>query len=227
MKNKMNVAKLVSLALLSVLLVTFTHCLSNAPKEGSAGGRRPSSSPVDIPAPPQSREQFINQAQVATGIRNHEELLHTFSELTGIGTMTPSVVAVYRDVETSLPTTNDVKKFLPANQVAVTKLAAEFCTLQVDTVNGNRAMVWPDFNFDTTLANFGPSQRLYIIQNMLDAFWGEEIVSPEERSMAEDDLMAMMDMIAEGETLTSTASTRKLIKGACTVALSSAYVIMF
>lgn len=224
--------KLVSVALLGVMLVSFTHCMSNAPMQGvdNASSRRGPSNLPDDNDSGGSEEQVINLAQVEVGVRTHEEILHTFAALTGVPSTHANVVSVYRDVETALPTTSDVKSYLAANQVAVTKLAGEFCRILIDQPSGfvaDRAVIWPTFNFGQNLVTFTNSSanRLIFIQNMLDAFWGEGVVSPDELSVAEDELNALIDTLAEGEANNAT-STRKVTKGICTIALSSAYVIM-
>jgi hypothetical protein len=236
MKNK-NFAKASVVVLLATMLVTFTHCLSNAPVSGTgtAAKRSPSSSPsdvVDAPAPtPSQPEQVLNLAQVEVGMRNHEQLLYTFSELTGVSTMNSNIQSVYTQVEGSLPTNNDVKTFLAPNQVAIARLGAEFCSLLIDNasiggVMTRRQEIWPAFGFDTiTLANFNQSLQMMFAQNMIHAFWGEDVLSPEEEDMAIDELLNLMNNLAMGES-TNNAGMKKVIKGACTSALSSAYVTM-
>lgn len=226
MKTKFQM-KLVVFSLLGVMLFTFTHCLSNAPVEGDASRKPSSFSNVTPPTPtPSTPEAVINTAQVEIGVKTFEEIYQTFSAVTGVPENQGNVLGVYRNVVDSLPTSSDVKGFLPANQVAIAKLASEFCTQLVDTNNGNRAGIWPGAEYNQTLANFNVGRRMTIIQNMLDAFWGMDVVSDAERAMAEDELLNLMDLLDDNETNTS-ANTRKVIKGACTVALSSAYVVMY
>lgn len=234
MKNKI-FAKAFVVTFLSLMLVTFTHCLSNAPVSGTGATKRSpssaSSNVVDTPAAPTASrpEQVLNLAQVEVGVKNHEQLLYTYSELTGISAMNNSIKTTYNQVASSLPSSNDVKTFLAPNQVAITRLAAEYCGLLIDNtvVDGiptRRQEIWPAFGFNVTLANFNQSQQIMVLTNMIHAFWGTDILTPEEEDSAIDELMALMNNLAVGESTTSTASTNKIIKGACTSALSSAYV---
>lgn len=225
MKTKLQM-KLIVFSLLGVILFTFTHCLSNAPMEGDASRKPSSFSNIAPPATPKSPEEVINLAQVEVGVKTFEEIYQTFSAVSGVSEANTSVLGVYRNVVDSLPTTSEVKSFLPANQVAIAKLASEFCTQLVDTTNGNRAGIWPGAEYNLTLASFSNTRRMTVIQNMLDAFWGMGIVSDADRATAEDELLDLMGMLEMNEP-NSSASTRKVIKGACTVALSSAYVVMY
>jgi hypothetical protein len=225
MKTKLHM-KIVVFFLLGVILFTFTHCLSNAPTEGGTSRKPSSFSNFTPPTAPKSPEEVINMAQVEVGVKTFEEIYQSFSAITGISEGNTSVLGVYRNVVDSLPTTSEVKSFLPSNQVAIAKLASEFCTQLVDTNNGNRMGIWPGAEYNQILGNFNNSRRMIVIQNMLDAFWGMGVVSDADRATAEDELFYLMDLLDDNEPNTAT-STRKVIKGACTVALSSAFVVMY
>lgn len=224
--NKNIIFKIVIFVLLAVMLGTFTHCISNAPVSGGGSSGSHSNSVLTPPTP----EEEINQAQVAVGIKDREQLLNSYSVLTGISTMNTNVQGVYSQVEATLPTDNQVKVFLASNQVAVMRLAAEFCTLVVDNdainaVPTNRATIWPGFNFNLTLNSFDTAQRQAIIDGMISAFWGDGMLTQEELAQAEDEFLTLMQDLTAAEPNTA-ASTRKVIKGACTAALASAYVIL-
>lgn len=226
MKTKFQM-KLVVFFLLGVILFTFTHCLSNAPMDGDSSRKPSSITNVAPPPTPSTPEAIINTAQVEIGVKTFEEIYQTFSAVTGVPENQTNVLGVYRNVSDSLPTSSDVKGFLPSNQVAIAKLASEFCTQLVDTNNGSRMDIWPAAEYNLTLANFGINRRMTVIQNMLDAFWGVGVVSDAERQTAEDELLDLMAQLEVGEAMNSSGSTRKVIKGVCTVSLSSAYVVMY
>lgn len=227
MKTKLQM-KLTVFFLLGVILFTFTHCLSNAPMEGDASRKPSSFSNVTPPtSTPSTPEAVINQAQVEIGVKTFEEIYQSFSAITGIPESQTNVLGVYRNVVDSLPTSSDVKGFLPANQVAIAKLASEFCTQLVDTDNGNRMGIWPGAEYNIRLSDFNNTRRMTVVRNMLDAFWGMGVVSDADRASAEDELYDLMIELSVGESTTSSASTRKVMKGACTVSLSSAYVVMY
>jgi len=233
--------------LLAILLITFTQCISNAPIQGQVGtsseatpGRQPGGDiDIEVPEfdpdtgeiakPPKTVEETLNQTQVAVGIRNHEQLLQTYSVLTGVDTGHANIVKAYSDLKDSLPTDNDVKVFLAANQVAVLRLAAEFCSLLVDNaainnVATNRSAIWGNFDFNRRLTLFNQTQKLEIASKMINSFWGG-VLTMEENASAESKFLELMDQLSVGES-DNGAGTRKVIKGACSAALASAYVTL-
>lgn len=226
--NKFKFYKILTFALLTILLGIFTQCISNAPVGGDVS-RKPSS--TKVVAPPKSEEQILNMTQVSTGIRNHEQLLHTYAELTNILTTNASIVSVYNDVSSSLPTSNDVKTFSPANQVAVTRLAAEFCSLLVDNATlNNQATVKLQIFTNSDISNLNlnsvdDQRKIAVIANMMEVFWGEGLLSPEEFDAAGDELLYLYNELAVGEPNNAT-STKKVFKGVCTTILSSAYTTL-
>lgn len=229
--------KLTVVFLLLTILVSFTHCISNAPID--SGLNLNANSGPTISPPITSNEQQITEAQVEVGIKNYEEIYHTFVAVTGVPEFDNLVKVDYNLVTASLPTTNDIKSFLPPNQVAILRLASMFCTRLIDN-NGSRSQIWPDQEYNLPLNNFGDDKKLIVVQKMLDAFWGphagseiDEVASElsgEEttyRQSSESQLVTLMNDLKDGLSLTNNAqNTRKLMKSACTAALSSAYVTM-
>lgn len=245
--NNKNISKTFTFLLLSILLLTFTQCISNAPIQGEVGksadttpGRHPGGGiDIDIPVfdpdtgeavkPPKTVEETLNQTQVAVGMRNHEQLLQTYSVLTGVSPTHATIIKSYNELKDSLPTDNEVKVFLAANQVAVLRLASEFCSLLVDNnvinnIATNRSVVWRQFDFNQRLSLFNKTQKQIIIDGIIESFWGG-VLSSNEKASAEMKLLELMDQLSMGETDNS-AGTRKVIKGACSAALASTYVTL-
>lgn len=221
MNSKLAV-KLTAIALLSGLIFTFTHCVPQTAKEVGDGGSSYTSSTISTPAGPKDEGQIINEIQVTTGVKNHEQILHTMAAVTGIDPFSNTgIMGVYRQVESSLPTDNDIKVYTSTQQVAVTKLAAEFCfVLSNDTTR--RAVIWPGFNFGA-VANTAFANRAQFIDQTIDAFWGP-LLSQEEVDGAHEDLDALMTMLINGEN--TNGATQRTVRGICTSVLSSAYVIL-
>lgn len=217
--NSKIIIKLTVIAILITMIVTFTHCGVQMGNEIGNGGGTVSST-ISTPAGPKDEGQIINEIQVTTGIKNHEQILHTMGAVTGIDPYSnTSIMNVYNQVSSSLPTDNDIKIFSSTQQVAVTKLAAEFCfALTSDTAK--RAVIWPGFNFGAAPATAFNNQALFIDQT-IDAFWGP-LVSDEEAQGAHQDLMALITML--NGTQTSSTATMNTVRGVCTSVLSSAYV---
>lgn len=215
--NNKNIFKVVLIVLLVGMIGTFTHCVPQLAKEIGNGGGSSSSHSTYTNTPPKDEGQIINEIQVTTGVKNHEQILHTMGAVTGIDPFSNTgIISVYRQVELSLPTDNDIKVFSSTQQVAVTKLAAEFCSvLTADTTK--RAVIWPGFSFNGAPATVFANNDTFINQT-ISAFWGP-VVTAEEIDAAHDDLNALIAML-------SSTGTTNTVRGVCTAVLSSAYITL-
>lgn len=222
MSNK-NIFKVVLIVLLIGMIGTFTHCVQVAKEIGNGGGSSHSNSSYTN-SPPKSEGQIINEIQVTTGMKNHEQILHTMGEVTGIDPYSNNgIMNIYRQVELSLPTDNDIKVFGSTQQVAVTKLAAEFCQVLVNDT-AKRAVIWPGQNFGGTPAT-ALTNRTQLIDQTIAAFWGP-MLTAQELDVAHEDLNDLIDALIVPQTGLATPSTINTIRGVCTAALSSAYITL-
>lgn len=213
--NQRTFIKLSTISLFIFLIAVFTQCGNSSQKT--------THKPSYTKEVKKDEGQIINELQVSEGMKNHEQIFNTMSALTGV-TMTGSVKTVYDQVATSLPTDNDIKVFLPSHQLAITKLAAEFCKVLLDT-EALRVVIWPTLNFTldpaTTLNMAG---RDLLIEEMLQAFWGG-VTSPDEKTQSEIELHQLIADLLVGEANTQ-VTTRNIAKGVCTSALASAHVTL-
>lgn len=236
---------------LGVMLFSFNHCVldqkvntkntgttntsevadtsNNNNNNNNNGGNNSTPTPtptatpiVDDPSPPPI---VVQSAEIDVGVKNFEQINETMSVLTGVSAGTNAVRNVYNDLEVQLPTDNSIKSFLSANQVAITKLAAEYCHALVEsgTLRGN---VWPGFNFGGTpnavLTN--NTQKIQFIDQTLNSFWGMNVGG--DRTASQLELLSLMNELLQGENLGSNTTTRTTAKGICTAALSSAQVTL-
>jgi hypothetical protein len=222
-----------SLGSLLVLLLSFNHCVlqpkaSKKPADGSSTDQQQSSNnsgngnidPVDPVDPPS-----IVLEEVDVGVKNFEQVLETMSVLTGVDANTNAINDTYQDLKTQLPTNNDIKTFLPAHQVAVTKLAAEYCDELVDD-NSLRGSVWPGFNFGGTPTNsLNANGRANIINQAIDKFWGMGTVSAVDKNAAIVELQILVADLVANEANTQT-TTRTVVKGVCIATLATARVTL-
>ncbi len=230
--NHKLVVKLTALGLLVTLMGVFTQCVPINTKQIGGSSSNNSYTPPPLVEDEKDEGQIINEAQVSEGMKSHEQLLGTMSELTGVSVMNTAVRGVYNQVATTLPTDNDIKVFLPSHQLAITKLAAEYCKVLVDTTTiptGRqvtlRAEIWPTINFGGTPAQaLGQASRDILIDEVIEAFWGG-MISPQDKDLAVDELNQLIQDLLAGEALTA-ATTRNVIKGVCTAVLSSAHVTL-
>lgn len=225
--NSKIAVKITVILMLGVLLVTFTHCMpSNTLDIKNTDSEYSHYTPPS--SVPKSEEQELNETQVSVGIKNHEQILQTMATLTGVDPQTNNdVMRVYNEVALSLPTGNDVKVFSPTHQIAVSKLAAQFCNSLVNSQT-LRTVVWPTFNFGTAPGTeMSPARRTDAINSVIDAFWlgmveGDELI---EAQLELDALLVQLSTPVADEGNNS-ALTVKAMKGLCTATLSSAHVIL-
>lgn len=224
--NHRLIVKIITILLLIILVTVFTQCVpTNTQQIGNSSGHN-SYNPGTL-NDDKDEGQIINETQVAEGIKSHEQILHTMSALTGVPANNGNVLGVYNSVNTTLPTDNDIKVFLPPHQLAITKLAAEFCNELVNSTT-LRAQVWKSYTGFLMTPNQGGldmADRDLIIDEVILAFWGD-IVTPQEKDLATDELHQLIDDLLEGENLGSSTTTRNVVKGVCTSVLSSAHVTL-
>lgn len=228
--NKKNLYKISALLSMTLMLGAFTHCVSEAPSNkssSSSSNRAPTSNNTG------SSSSSVNEVaaiQTSTGVKNHEQLLYTMAELTGVPASTTQIKTVYNQVSATLPTTNEVKSLLAPNQVAIVKLAAEFCNQLMDNANvrANRDAMFAPINFQAGATNLDflttPANSRAFVGALIDNFWGG-MISENDLMDAEDELMGLLSDLAMGEA-NSSAGARKVAKGVCTAALSSAHVTL-
>lgn len=233
MNSKMRLGA--SIGSLLILLLSFNHCVlqpkaSKKPADGSStseqsnnGSGTGTTDPID-PIDPVDPPNIVLE-EVDVGVKNFEQVLETMSVLTGVDANTNAINNTYEDLKTQLPTNNDIKTFLPAHQVAVTKLAAEYCDELVDD-NSLRGSVWPGFNFGGTPTNsLNANGRATIINQAIDKFWGMGTISAVDKNAAIVELQILVaDLIANEAN--NSATTRTVVKGVCIATLATARVTL-
>lgn len=229
---------ILSVVFLALILLGFNHCVVQGPKKTSKQSNvnntstNTSTIPNDNfhnPTPPspveQPSEEVIQEQQVQVGIMNFEQINATYSALTGVSKMDNNIRNTYNSIETQLPTENDIKSFLSANQVGITKLASEYCHRLIDN-STLRASIWPQVNFGRS-----PAQELNdakintIITNMLDRFYGQNIDMGIRQNQF-NIIKTLFYQLLQGENQDSSTTTRNVIKGVCIATLSSANVVV-
>lgn len=226
MKTNHKIAiKLTSIALLLSMIIGFTHCVPQTSTEVGTGGSKGEDKVKNKPENPANKEaRLLNELQVTTGVRNFEQILHTMSALTGLDPQVArDTLRVYREVVTSLPTDNDIKVFTATQQIAITKLAAEFCyQLSRGDYAPQRNAIFPGLNLNAVPNQaLNPANREIFIDQIIQGFWGG-MVSHEEADLAHDELGRLIDEAINGNN--NAAATQRAFRAACTASLSSAYV---
>lgn len=164
----------------------------------------------------------------AAGLRNFEQINATMSTVTGVPMTTTAVRNLFNnELATSLPTDNDVKAFLGSHQVAVFKLAVQYCeSLVADTTR--RGAVFGTFNFaGTPAASLNATGKAAVADALITRFWGKDLESLPPHAESVDMVESVIDQLLVGKNLNTAAVTPVIITGACTAVLASAPVTMY
>ena len=160
------------------------------------------------------------------GVKDFEEIYVTFQILTGVNISNEGTLrSVYSDIVSQLPFDNSIKNFGTANQIAIIKLASEFChTTFNKSVYYN--VFFNNFNVGQTSNNaFSNNGKMMMIQDMINRFWGSNVQPINVEENAKTELNILIDDLLVGLN-NSTTTTRTVAKGVCTSLLSSAPVTM-
>lgn len=160
-----------------------------------------------------------------TGVKSFEMINNTMSILTGIPTTNALIAQAYSDVKTQLPSTLDLNSFLGSHQVAISKLALEYCDAMVESASA-RALIFPDYGFDqiASIALDG-NGRAYVAGQLVGHFYGLSGVSSEIQVFAQTEMLSLINDITTGKPDTVDTS-KNVVKGACNAILASAPIVL-
>lgn len=174
-----------------------------------------------------SKEPDIQKIFPKTGIRNFSQINATMSTLTGVPTTNAQITAFYNAQATSLPTDNDVKGFIGSQQVAVFKLAVEYCDVLVkDTTL--RTSIFGNFNFAAAPnVAFATDAKNALADSLVSKFWGKNLstLAPHAENVAM--VVTLIDDLLNGRDLTVATQTPAIATGTCAGVLSSAPVTLY
>ena len=178
--------------------------------------------PVDpAPIPLDAEERPHN------GMRDFARLDASFAALTGqdraIG------AATFTEIQEQLPSGYDVRSFVSSQQVAIAKLALDYCDALVE--GPGRSAFFPGFDFDApaSTAFATPAQRDLIFVPLYDRAVGAGLAMQPTLAEVQDALDVMVDelTLACGTPGVCDATrTRTIVKGSCAAVLSSAAVAL-
>lgn len=162
------------------------------------------------------------------GVKTSEQLLLSYSALTDIPASNNNVNTVYSAVKSQLPFENTMSSFQPSAQMAVFKLAAEFCRQLAADATKRSALV-PGLNFALApAAAFTAAVKTSTVSALMSKFWGEGLSNSPERSEAqntyEELINSLMPTAPESVTPANAAGTAAIFSGVCTGVLAAAPV---
>jgi hypothetical protein len=175
--------------------------------------------PAPIPLDPEPR--------AVNGIRNFARVNASFAALTGQSRAIAQ--NTFAEIQQALPPDYDVRSFVSSQQVAISKIALEYCDAMVD--GPNRATFFPGFDFTAlpTAAFATAAQRDRVFDPLFDRMVGDGLAMQPTRAEVRAALDTMTDQL-----LVSCATpgacgvdrTAAIVKGACAAVLGSAAVTL-
>jgi len=177
------------------------------------------------PIPPLPPRQFGDPLPVE-GLRDFRRISESMAAVTGVDPNAASVRATYDELAVALPGTADLRTFVAAQQVAVTKLTLEYCDALVETTSLRNAFFGNivDFTAPATTAFSSQATRDALIQRISDRILGENLSTQPSMAETQPVLDGLIDDLTAGCTPATCDAerTRTVVKSLCAAALASA-----
>lgn len=161
-----------------------------------------------------------------SGIRNFQQVNDTMAALTGLPATNGAVSTTFQELTQQLPGTADIRSFVSSNQVAVLKLALEYCDQMVESTAIRGAFFGTQFEFDQPVmtAFSDQTKRNLIIDPLIDRMVGVGLTSQPSPAAIRALLDTLIDDLTAGCTATTCGAvqTRTVVKATCAAMLSSA-----
>jgi hypothetical protein len=162
----------------------------------------------------------------ALGMRNFRQINDAMASLTGVPRTTPAVAAAFSALETQLPDSNDLGTFNGSHQVAISKLAVEYCDAMINDAGLATAAV-PGFDFNALPSvAFNAASKESLAKSLLARFWGTGLESLPPEGETLDMISELIDSVVAGKANTAVV-TKNVVKGVCVSLLASVQVLMY
>ena len=162
------------------------------------------------------------------GVRDFAEINDTMSKVTGVNAGNAIVKGTYNEVIQQLPSTNDPKSFVSAQQVGIARLSLDYCDQMVETP-ALRSSFFPGFDFTATgdVAFNSQAKRDLIINPLVDKMLGTGLNNQPGQTDVRPVLNTLLDQLTASCTSAAACpagTTRNIVKGVCSAVLSSGAV---
>jgi hypothetical protein len=181
---------------------------------------------VDSPVPP-APIPLDPMPRPVNGIRDFARINASFAKLTG---QSRSVAAnTFAEIEEQLPSTYDVRSFVSSQQVAISKIALDYCSALID--GPGRTAFFPGFDFTAppTTAFASAAQRDLLFNPLFDRMVGDALVSQPSRAEVVTALDTMTNHLLQACATPGACTAQRttaIAKGACAAVLGSAAVTL-
>ncbi|MBP9707415.1 MAG: hypothetical protein KBD78_07190 [Oligoflexales bacterium] len=164
--------------------------------------------------------------EIKFGIKNYQQINDSMSVLTGVDKNNSAIVRTYEDVKAQLPNDNDLGAFLGSHQVAISKLALEYCDQAFENAELRQNII-PDFDFSLPVQSaLDQNGRKVAAAGIAAAFLEASFSNDEEIVEAKVEIEELIAELIVGKANNSTI-TRNVLKGVCNAVLASSPIVMF
>jgi hypothetical protein len=161
------------------------------------------------------------------GIRNFARVNSAFARLTGQSRAAGA--ATFAESEQQLPPAYDVRSFVSSHQVAIAKLALDYCSALVDGPGSGAFFPGFDFSAPPTTAFATAAQRDLVFNPLFDRMVGDALAMQPTRAEVRSALDTMTNQLLNAcatPGVCTAARTNAMVKGACAAVLGSAAVTL-
>jgi hypothetical protein len=182
------------------------------------------------PVPPPPVPVFDDEPPPREGVRNFERIRETMAALTGVDPNAAGPLATFDELRQQLPGTTDLRSFSASQQVAISKLALEFCDVLVESPGLRDAFFGsnPPFPFGSpAAAAFGSAaNRDRVIDTLVDRMLGVSVANQPSRAEVRPILDELTTTLVAGCDAATCGPdrTRNVTKALCSAVLASAAV---
>jgi len=170
----------------------------------------------------------VEQVFVKAGIRNYAQINATMSLLTGVPRSNATVSQVFSaNLTTALPTDNDIKAFLGSQQVAVFKLAVEYCDAMIKDANISRTFFGSVTVTGAPSVVFSAQGKAAVADVFVSKFWGKNLESLPAHDQNVTMAVGLIDQLLANKDQANAAVTAAVLTGTCAGILSAAPVTMY
>ncbi len=174
--------------------------------------------------PVPSSPPLMDDGQPATainGVRTFDQINDTMSSLTGIDKRSGVIGTTFDELRTQFPVSPAMASFVAGQQVAVNKLALEYCDAMVNNAQA-RAAIFGNFNFGATVSNALDAAGQSAVTNALwDNMVGSNMARQPDESAFKAELNALLSTLVGNSPNGDAVRTRSVVAGACTAVLAS------
>ena len=170
-----------------------------------------------LPPPPVPRDPPV-------GIRDFAEVNATMSRMTGIPATNTNVRNTYNAVIQSMPVQPNLAGFISSQQMGVTQLAIQYCSVLVDDTSA-RASYWPAFDWNAGLAS-AFNNRAAVTDPLINNMVGLGLPTQPATTAVEGEVNALIDRLLPCSGAECTDRVEGIMKGACASVLGSAAMLV-